>query len=99
MSAKIMSNDDLVIHDNTVFGFSLNTLIGNNSVMKGLKDLSVPAGLFLTNSSRHTSSYADFTKKGEVISDALYESLVSAAEPKMDSKNIKFFFKLDSSKW
>ena len=46
MSAKIMSNDDLVIHDNTVFGFSLNTLIGNNSVMNGLKDLSVPAGLF-----------------------------------------------------
>ena len=86
MSAKIMSNDDLVIHDNTVFGFSLNTLIGNNSVMNGLKDLSVPAGLFLINKSNNISSYADFTQKGDVISDTLYESLISSAEPKLSSK-------------
>jgi hypothetical protein len=86
MSTKIMSNDDSVIHDNTVFGFSLNTLIGNNTDMNGLKDLSVPAGLFLINKSSTISGYADFTQKGDVISDALYESLISSAEPKLSSK-------------
>jgi hypothetical protein len=89
MTAKILDNNDLVIQGNTVFGFSLNTLISDNAAMKGLKDLSVPAGLFFINSSRTTSNYADFTKKGDVISDELYESLVSSAEPKLSSKNKK----------
>ena len=89
MSAKIMSNNDLVLQNNTAFGFSLNTLIGDNAAMNELKDLSVPAGLLLINNSRTTSGYADFTKKGDVISDAVYESLISSAEPKISSKKKK----------
>ena len=89
MTSKIMNNADLVIQDNNVFGFSLNTLISDNAAMKEMRDLSVPAGLFLINSSRTTSNYADFIKKGDAIGDSLYESLISAAEPKTSSNKKK----------
>ena len=89
MSTKILSNNDLVIQDNAVFGFSLNTLIDDSISMRGLKDLSVPPGLFLINSSRTISDYADFTQKRDVISDSLYESLISSAEPILSSKKKK----------
>lgn len=89
MSSKILKDKDLVLQDNKTFGFSLNTIIDSNPAMKGLKDLSVPAGLFFIKNTRPTSDYVDFTQKGEVINDALYDTLVTSAQPKLTSKKKK----------
>lgn len=92
MDEKIVSNCDLVLQGNSVSGFKLNSLISNSVEMKCLKDLTVPAGLFLINRPRIISDYADFSQKNEVIDDTVYETLVSSAEyiePKRSSKKKK----------
>ena len=76
----MIKGEDLVLHQRGgglfAGGFKIESLIGNST---GLKDLSVPAGLFLLQRPC-VRDYAEFIKHEDSIDDLLYETLIKSAE-------------------
>jgi hypothetical protein len=92
MSVDLLTSSDLVLEHQSgglvAGGFKIETLIGNSVALKSLKELSVPAGLFLLQRPC-MRDYAEFIKHDEVIDDALYEQLVSSAEYVQNKRSVK----------
>ena len=89
MKSNFFNKDDLVINSRSSFGFNLSDVIDDNFKDKELYSLSVPAGLFTLNKFRENIEDHEITKKGGVIDNGVYESLLSAVEVKQDKKNKK----------
>ena len=92
MTESLLTGGDLVLHQQggglVAGGFKIDSLIGNSVALNGLKDLSVPAGLFLLQRPC-ARDYAEFIKHDEAIDDTLFETLVSSAEYVRPSRDTK----------
>ena len=86
MNTNFFNKDDLVINSNSPFGFNISDVIGNNFKNNELYRLSVPAGLFTLNKFRENNEDHEIVKKGDVIDNNVYDSLLSAVEVKQNKK-------------
>lgn len=83
MTESFLTGGDLVLHQQggglVAGGFKIDSLIGNSVALKGLKDLSVPAGLFLLQRPCRRD-YDEFIKHDGAIDNTLFDALVSSVE-------------------